>query len=354
MKASGESSLMVRTANASPESLTATLIATLSAQYRFSPFSRWHRMATGRNNTSWLVVLEDHRAVVLRQYHTNSDEATIRYEHSILHHLKRQGFPVPHIIPSVNGQGCVVWNNRSYTLFEYCPGSNTISFLYRRLHPAIIPEAARTLAWYHRLMDGFVPEGRRQVREPRWFLEELSRHQAILRARHTLTPRDQSILRHLGPFIDRLAMACATIEAARARCPHTVIHGDFAPYNLLVYRGGITTVIDFADAHWDARVADVARALVTFPKWLGTQWDRVIAQRFLRAYEAKAPLSEPERAVLPAWMFFWQLSALCYHLRRYYDEGLLGYGPSAVRSVGLVRSMERHEARIQALVSKPR
>ena len=75
----------------------------------------------------------------------------------------------------------------------------------------------------------------------------------------------------------------------------TVLHGDFAPWNLLYEGESLTGVIDFEATHLNYRVADFANS------WRGYQ-DEVI-----EGYEEVSNLSELDRELLApaywAWMF---------------------------------------------------
>jgi Ser/Thr protein kinase RdoA (MazF antagonist) len=77
--------------------------------------------------------------------------------------------------------------------------------------------------------------------------------------------------------------------------PRSVIHGDFAPWNLLYERGRLTGVLDFEASHYAFQVADFVLS------WRGYQDD------VLRGYDEVRPLSDLEwhlvRPVYWAWMF---------------------------------------------------
>ncbi|WP_198153715.1 phosphotransferase enzyme family protein [Catenuloplanes japonicus] len=79
--------------------------------------------------------------------------------------------------------------------------------------------------------------------------------------------------------------------------PHSVIHGDFAPWNLLfdATDGRLTGLVDFEGTHFTLQVADFALS------WRGYQ-DEV-----LRGYDEVRPLSDLEwhaiRPAFHAWLF---------------------------------------------------
>jgi Ser/Thr protein kinase RdoA (MazF antagonist) len=84
--------------------------------------------------------------------------------------------------------------------------------------------------------------------------------------------------------------------------PQSVIHGDFAPWNLLFSGGELSGVLDFEASHYTFQVADFVLS------WRGYQDD------VIRGYDSVRPLSEREweliRPVYQAWMFLGVRSAL--------------------------------------------
>ncbi|GIF16029.1 phosphotransferase enzyme family protein [Actinoplanes teichomyceticus] len=111
-----------------------------------------------------------------------------------------------------------------------------------------------------------------------------------LRAYERIHPADGARLR-----------ACREAAAARfaalptGDAPRSVVHGDFAPWNLLFDGDRLTGVLDFEIAHHNFQVADFALA------WRGYQ-DEVI-----RGYDEVRPLSDLEWSlivpVFHAWLF---------------------------------------------------
>lgn len=84
--------------------------------------------------------------------------------------------------------------------------------------------------------------------------------------------------------------------------PRSVIHGDFAPWNLLFADGRLSGVLDFEASHYTFQVADFALA------WRGYQDD------VIRGYDSVRPLSDLEwqliRPVYQAWLFLGVRAAL--------------------------------------------
>lgn len=87
------------------DGLSGHLVAGLRESYRLPRLLGWRRPPTGTTHMTWILALTGNITVVLRRYHASFDDAAIRYEHSILNHLARGGFPVPRVIPATNGLG---------------------------------------------------------------------------------------------------------------------------------------------------------------------------------------------------------------------------------------------------------
>jgi aminoglycoside phosphotransferase (APT) family kinase protein len=125
------------------------------------------------------------------------------------------------------------------------------------------------------------------------------------------------------PVEGRVLRACRDRTAAwfaghpETGVPRSVIHGDFAPWNLLFDGGRLTGVLDFEASHHTVQVADFALS------WRG-HYDEV-----LRGYDEVRALSEAEwRTIRPAfwaWMFLGLKSELAEH---YGGPGGVGPQPS--------------------------
>lgn len=92
---------------------------------------------------------------------------------------------------------------------------------------------------------------------------------------------------------DRMREMYSEIDADRAET--IILHGDFAPWNILYERGELSGIYDFELAHLNFRVSDFALS------WRGYQGD-VIA-----GYMERYPLSElDQKMIVPtfwSWLF---------------------------------------------------
>lgn len=119
----------------------------------------------------------------------------------------------------------------------------------------------------------------------------------LLRRDARVPPADRAVL------LDALESAADWFAGHPAvDAPRSVIHGDFAPWNLLFTDGELTGLLDFEASHHTYQVADFVLS------WRGYQDD------VIRGYDAVRPLSDLEwqliRPVYQAWMFLGVRSAL--------------------------------------------
>jgi aminoglycoside phosphotransferase (APT) family kinase protein len=122
-----------------------------------------------------------------------------------------------------------------------------------------------------------------------------------LRVHEATRPQQGRVLRACRDAVAQWFAAHPDLDA-----PRSVIHGDFAPQNLLFHDGRLTGVLDFEASHYTFQVADFALS------WRGNH-DNV-----LRGYHEVRALSEVEwqlvRPTFWAWMFIGvkDLLATCY------------------------------------------
>ncbi len=232
----------------------------------------------GRHNRHWLAEC-GHSKLVVRGY---SDEAfpNIAYEHDVLARLDEAGWPVPAALKeSMQVKG------RTWGLFKFLPGTCRVTNDSEERRAR-----GRLLAELHEATASLAGMGKRRgfglsdevIRDPKLI--------DSIRMYEQHRPSEGHILRwHIDQateVFDRLDLNYAAT---------TVLHGDFAPWNLLYEGEDLTGVIDFEATHLNYRVADFANS------WRGYQ-DEVI-----EGYDEASRLSDLEWELLVptywAWMF---------------------------------------------------
>jgi len=200
-------------------------------------------------NGNWLVELPGGQRTVLRRYHPGTGPEELTYEHAVLGHLAVAGWVVPHPIGDP-----VCHDGLWYCLTRYVPGRPTAreSHSQRR-------RRGRDMARLDLALRGLDQRiGQRPGWRPQHSVIAANAGidwQACVRELTTVSPR-------LGSWAQAAAgqtrAALAAIGAGEL--PTTVIHGDFAEWNVHYRRGRLAGVIDFGLAHQDSRPYELAIA----------------------------------------------------------------------------------------------
>jgi homoserine kinase type II len=200
------------------------------------------------HNGSWLVDMPGGQRAVLRRYHPGASPEDLAYEHAVLGHLADTGWVVPHPVGEP-----VCHDGLWYCLTRYVPGKPAAreSRAQRR--------RGRDLA---RLQLALRDLSQRTGQRPGWRPQHSAvtaragiDWQACVQGLTAVSPR-------LGSWAQAAAgqtrAALAAIGAGEL--PVTVIHGDFAEWNVHYQHGRLAGVIDFGLAHLDSRPYELAIA----------------------------------------------------------------------------------------------
>ena len=211
---------------------------------------------TGRINKHWRVIAGG-REFALRRYNAEARRESIGYEHAMLAHLDGRGWPVAAAMASVRGDMIVERDERLFSLFPFLEGRPSPYNNVRYLHIK-----GRLLARLHTEMAAAPIEGQRPGFGRVW---ELDRPDA---------PRFPSFNDLLRAFSAESRHEAAVMRAHRYAClrelsrlgygelPDTFVHCDYHHDNLLFSRGELSGLLDFDLLHRDARVVDIAWAIV--------------------------------------------------------------------------------------------
>lgn len=200
-------------------------------------------------NGSWLVGMPGGQPVVLRRYHRRATAADLAYEHAVLRYLTDAGWAVP--VP-VSGlvQDAGLW---------YCLTRHVVGQPVARESPRQRARRGRDLARLHVALRGL---GARIGQRPGW----RAQHAGV--TVHTAIDWEACMrsLMAVSPWLGRWTLAAA--EQTRAALgaidadglPLTVVHGDFAEWNVHYRRERLAGVIDFGLTHLDSRPYELAIA----------------------------------------------------------------------------------------------
>jgi homoserine kinase type II len=258
-------------------------------------------------NGNWLVETDGGHRAVLRRYHPGASPEDLAYEHAVLGHLAGAGWVVPHPVAQP-----VCHDGLWYCLTRYVPGSPAVpeSRAQRR-------RRGRDLARLHLALRDL---GQRTGQRPGW------------RPRHSAVTISDSIdwracvqgLMAASPRLGWWAQAAAGQTSAAlaaigaGELPVTLIHGDFAEWNVHYAGGRLAGVIDFGLAHVDSRPYELAIARTYRAPEAVDAYRRELARSGwpVTALEAAAtgPLYRAFRLDMAAWELHHALSTGVYNL----------------------------------------
>jgi len=237
------------------------------------------------------------------------DAAALAETHRFTQFLADRSYPTPAPIESVKGDTLVQRDARTCALFPFVEG------------------------------EPFTPGNREQLAAAGRALAPLHAHGAEFEP--SVTPAPTALIdgildakaRELDAVRGRLdAALCAELEDALRACvelqraagalPHTMIHGDFRAQNVLFDRERVAAVLDFDAAALAPRLVDLAYALVFFQAVIAQPpLPRDEAAALLDGYEQVCPLTDLERALLPAALrFSWMRGMLLWARIAYLDR----------------------------------
>ena len=256
-----------------------------------------HDVRSGRVNKHWRVEVGPDR-YVLRRYNHQRSPAAIQYEHDVLEHIERKGWPVAVAVAARNGERLVSAHGTWYALFPFLLGKPA------PVHsPRYLPIKGALLARLHRDL-ALLPSG--SQREGFGRLSDLDAYvpnsdgrtfDAILDAFGQEQPRlAEQIRAERRTSLDELA------RLGYESLTESIVHGDFQNENVLFRRRRLTALLDFDLVHLDARVADIAIAIagdcIEPPAYMSIDPESIRA--LVHAYHVESALSEHElRLIVP-------------------------------------------------------
>ena len=290
-----------------PPAIDAGTAARVLDMYGIEMTRRPRNVPTGWRNR--IVVLRTSSGKkVLKQYRPDRELPSVLWEHSIIAHLEKIGFPAVRLAATPSGATFVEEDGERFALFDFIEGRNLAGLaMGSRMHSDLIRVAGQTLAGFHRSVVGFQPDGAHtlgyrtytsaRIRDVEW---HLSRLDELVRLSPSLSsPEARSRAEWLSsraPAIGaRLSELARVLEGADL--PRTVIHGDFGVHNLLLRSNWTAVVHDFELARIEWRAIDVIIVLSRLSEDHG--------RAFLAAYRTALDLTPEELHHLgEVWQYY--------------------------------------------------
>lgn len=236
---------------------------------------------------------------ILTLYEKRVDEADLPFFMDLLDHLGARGCCVPRFIADRDGRRLQQLAGRPACLIEFLTGISVTEPT-----PAQARAAGAALGSLHKAAQGFAGERRNALDKAGW---------------HALAARCGADLDQIQPGLaPRVADELAWLDAHwSGDLPHSVIHADLFPDNVLMLGDEVTGLIDFYFSCTDIRAYDLA---VTHSAWCfsndGATWFGERAAALGAGYAEAHGLTKAERAAFPALC---RGAALRFLLTRAYD-----------------------------------
>ena len=244
-------------------------------------------IAEGVSNSNWLVETADqdqetHR-FILTMYETRVETGDLPFFLGLLDHLSERDCPVPRTIHDRQNRPFRFHDGKALALIEFLPGVSISEPTAKQAHAV-----GEALARIHLAASDFKAERANAMGIPAW--------------QHLFDECGNDGLASIDP---QLAMLVPRAMADIRRdwpedLPHSVIHADLFPDNVLMLDSEVTGLIDFYFACTDITAYDVA---VTHAAWCfreeGARFEETISAALLGGYQSIRPLSAAERTALP-------------------------------------------------------
>lgn len=256
-------------------------------------------IAEGVENSNYLIETTNDRFILtLYEKRVNPDDLPFFIE--LLDHLAAKNCPVPPMIADKAGQQIQNLAGRSACLITFLPGVSVSTPTRQQAQ-----NAGYALGMMHAATTDFSGTRENSMSHDAW--------------RQLANDCGDAKLEEIGEGLSStISDELAHLDACwPEQLPHSVIHADLFPDNVLMLGDDVTGVIDFYFSCTDIRAYDLA---ITHAAWCfddnGDGFSQDISDALLTGYETAFHLSDEERSALPMLA---RGAALRFLLTRAYD-----------------------------------
>ena len=272
-------------------------LAAFLADYEIGALVAFRGIAEGVENSNYSLRTTG-GDYILTLYEKRVDPVELPWFLGLMEHLAEHGITCPRPVPGRDGAALRKLCGRHAAITTFLPG-----VWPRRVRPEHCGPVGAALAALHLAGAGYAPTRRNALGPEGWApLLERSR------------PGANSVQFGLG------AELAAALKGILAAWPQGLavghIHADLFPDNVFFLGGKLSGLIDFYFAATDILAYDLAVCLNAWCFEPDLSFNVTKARAMCRAYAAVRPLSQPERAALPALC---QGAAMRFALTRLYD-----------------------------------
>ena len=267
--------------------LGAETLAEIIAEFDVGTLVSAKGIAEGVSNSNWLIETRRKDApetfFILTMYEQRTNVEELPFFLGLLDHLAERGCPVPRTIHDRENRAFRFHEGKALALIEFLPGVSV-----SHPTPAQAHAVGAALAKIHLAAADYPANRANGLGLQEW------KALAADCGREGLASIDPGLADLIDNELDLLERKWP------ASLPHSVIHADLFPDNVLMLGNEVSGLIDFYFACTDITAYDVA---VTHAAWCfsddGTRFDPALSKALLHGYETLRPLSVQERAALP-------------------------------------------------------
>ena len=191
---------------------------------------------------------------VVRRNQRKLGRSSLELRHRLMAWLRARGFPAPRLVPARGGETAVELDGRIFEVFTFIDGDE-----FNADRPAHLAGAGTILARYHAAVEGFPDPPPSQG--PRYSASSLGGLIERVMQRDLMG----DLTEPLNGYDRRAAdLRRALPDQSYAALPQVLIHGDVHRDNLIFRGDTVAALIDFDQVTVDARLVDLADALVDF------------------------------------------------------------------------------------------
>ncbi len=267
--------------------LGAETLGALIREYDVGELQSAKGIAEGVSNSNWLIDTSGADGsggrFILTMYERRIEVEDLPFFLGLLDHLAARACPVPRTIHDRDGGLYRLLDGKAVALIEFLPGVSV-----SEPTPAQARAVGAALAQLHLASADFPAARGNGLGPDEW--------------QHLLGACGHDGLAQIDAALpDLVETELATLAASWPNdLPHSVIHADLFPDNVLMLGDRVSGLIDFYFACTDITAYDVA---VTHAAWCfdaaGGTFSPALSAALIAGYEAVRPLSAPERAALP-------------------------------------------------------
>ncbi len=238
-------------------------------------------IAEGVQNSNYLIETDQGR-FIFTVYEARVDPDDLPFFFALIDHLVAKGCPVPRALADGQGAHIINFGGKFMAMMEFMPGLSVT-------HPT--PDQARAVGSALGQMHGSLAD-----------FEGTRPNDLGLEGWRDLAARCDADLDQIHQGLrSRVRAECDFLSANwPSHLPHSVIHADLFPDNVLMVGDRVGALIDFYFACTDIRAWDLA---VTHAAWSfgsdGTGYNPAVGDALIDGYKSAFGLSDEEEAALP-------------------------------------------------------